>query len=161
MEHVRQTQMIRLVAGELADDERAAVERHLAGCGACRAAYESQARTWSVLGEWALPDTPRNLFAGIERKLASRAVAPRPRWAALRSIGRIAAAVLIGVGVGYATGKARAPAPPEAPAVVSPAAESEALRVLGLDHVANPSPAGLYGTLLHLDAETAVEEGQS
>lgn len=161
MEHVRKTQMIRLMAGELADVERAAVERHLAGCGACRAAYESQATIWSVLGEWTLPDTPRNLFPGIERKLASRAVAPRPRWTTLRSVGRVAAAVLIGVGVGYAAGRVRSPAPAEAPTAVSQAAESEALRVLGLDHVANPSPAGLYGTLLHLDGEAGVEEGQS
>jgi anti-sigma factor RsiW len=74
-----------LVYGELAPETRAAVEQHLAGCGACRDELTALRDTHRLLARWETPpagEDPRALaraIAGEARGVRPRA-AQRGRW---------------------------------------------------------------------------------
>ena len=161
MDHVRQTDLIRLAANELADPRRAEVEHHLAECPACRALAEQQAAVWRLLGGWTPPTTQRDLLAGVERKLAEAPAVLPPFWAGVGRISRVAAAIVVGVGAGYGAAHNWSPARPS-PASIAPAAkEQAATEALGIEYLADPSPAGLYAALQDISDTAESGEGQS
>lgn len=59
-------------AGELDLETAGAVERHMAGCEACRAMVAEQAAVWKALDEWKAPavsaDFDRRLYNRIDRE---------------------------------------------------------------------------------------------
>ena len=152
MNHVPQTDLIRLAAGELEDARLRAVEEHLAACPACHAQYEAQVQLWQTLGEWTFDADQPDLVPTAEARLVVRAAT---RWAL---VGRAAAAVLIGVGVGAGAGRALHRTPPTPP--TDPiGTEQAAMQTLGFGYFADPSPTGLYMGLLDISAEPAPQEG--
>ena len=160
MEHVRQTELIQLAANELMGARRAEVEQHLAACPECQARYAQQAATWGVLGEWTPDAPPVDLLARVERRLDEAVVSRHPMWARVWRVGRVAAAIAVGVGAGYGTARGWRPVEASTPAVVSAVDEQAALAALGLECLESPTPAGLYVTLQALTAPAGHEEGQ-
>lgn len=110
---IPETQLLRLVAGELADDERLALEAHLSSCASCRAQYEELRRSWEILGHWPLPEGPADLTGSILAAAAAptppdapaitagtRRAGRRPGWL------RVAAAIAVASAVGVCAGLA-------------------------------------------------------
>ncbi len=89
--------------GDLGAPERAAVEGHLGGCGACRAALEAVRETAASLDGWSVPAPSEMDWARFGARLEAR-VSPLRAARMARSVGRagifrfgrIAAAFLIG-----------------------------------------------------------------
>ena len=162
MKHARRLDLIRLAAGELPERDRAEVERHLATCPACRSLYEQQAATWRALGEWAPETAHVDLLAQIDRKLSERPATRPPFWSGVQRVSRIAAAVVVGVGAGYAATLAWPPGqtPQPAPATAE-ANELAATEQLGVEYLANESPAGLFAALDELPMTNDFQEDQS
>jgi anti-sigma factor RsiW len=161
MKHVRQTDLIRLAADELAEPRRAEVERHLSACPACRELYQRQVATWRALGEWAPEIGQADLLAGIGRGLGPPRVMRHPLWAGIQRFSRVAAAVIVGVGAGYGATLVWPPARPSQPAVASAADESAATDQLGVGYLADESPAGLFAALQDISAMDDSREDQS
>ncbi len=163
MEHVRPTELIQLAAGELGSESRARVLQHLDTCAACAQVFKQQQRVHAVLGEWDVVPPGIDRVAGLARKLDSRPqVVIRPFWGSTAQAGRVAAAVLLGVGLGYGAARAFTPgsqSPPAAPAVAQ--AETPRSAESPVDVLADPSPAGLYAALLDMTAPADDEEGRS
>lgn len=119
--------------GEAGEAQREAVERHVAGCGACARELdgfrEARAALASLREEEAPRGTWRTLRAGVEAELFPR------RAGRLDLLIRCAAVLLLGLSVGLATHFLTASRGPEAPGF-HPAAESgyvpDALPVRGL-----------------------------
>ncbi len=85
--------------GSCIDPLREKIDRHLAGCAACRAEREALAGVDDALARARVPDPPGTLTDDVMRG-ALRPVAPVPRWRDLRSLAA-AAAVLALVTGGY------------------------------------------------------------
>ncbi len=163
MEHVRPTELIQLAAGELGPESRARVLQHLEDCAACAQAFEQQRRVHAVLGEWDVVPPGIDLVATLERKLDNRPqTVIRPFWGSAAQAGRVAAAVLLGVGLGYGAARALTPGsqPAPAPPVIAKA-DAPSSAESPVDVLADPSPAGLYATLLDMTAPADDKEGQS
>jgi predicted anti-sigma-YlaC factor YlaD len=80
--------------GACIDPLREKIDRHLAGCAACRAEREALAGVDDAMARARVPDPPGALADDVLRG-ALRPVAPVPRWRDLRSLAA-AAAVLAG-----------------------------------------------------------------
>jgi hypothetical protein len=160
MNHVRDTDAIRLAAGELPANEAREIRSHLARCEACRRRAEEQATLWREIGLWS-PEAPVCDVSIAAGPAASQPTTPHRPWSFAAGISRIAAAVLLGVGVGYAVGRWNvSPSGQPAPAAQadSPAPTDDEL---GLPFLESPSPAGLYATLLDSDTAVLAEEEPS
>ncbi len=81
--------------GACIDPLREKIDRHLAGCAACRAAHDALAAVDGALAGVAVPEPPGSLTDDVVRG-ALRPVAPVPRWRDVRSLAA-AAAVLAAV----------------------------------------------------------------
>jgi hypothetical protein len=103
------------VMGELPDAERAAIQRHLAGCARCRHELDEVKRALDAVGAWpAEPSLPTALEDRIVRSVAADGVAVAGRVPVVPATGRpwwrsgVAAAVLVGVlsaTVGFGAGR--------------------------------------------------------
>jgi anti-sigma factor RsiW len=161
MRHVRQTDLIRLAANELAEPRRAEVEDHLAACPACQTLYQRQVAMWRALGDWAPEVGQGDLVTGIDRKLSEPRVIRHPFWAGVQRFSRVAAAIVVGVGAGYWATFTWPPARTSQPAVTPAADESAATDQLGVEYLADDSPAGLFAALQDLPGTADAEEDQS
>jgi anti-sigma factor RsiW len=150
---------MRLVAEELPDRLRPDLQAHLQTCDLCRAAHAEFSALRDLLGEWTVDVPSRDLLAAIEGRLdAPRPVFLRPQWRAVAKISRIAAAVLIGVGLGHLAGRLSWTTTPQGPVTVAQATEQEMAHELGLGVLESPTPAGLFTTVHDLtDASRTAE----
>ena len=82
-------------------------------------------------------------------------------WSGAKRVSRIAAAVLIGVGVGYEAARNWPPVRPSPPLATTAATEQAAAEALGVEYFADASPAGLYAALPDLSDDSEPEEGRS
>jgi predicted anti-sigma-YlaC factor YlaD len=82
------TQLLDLINGELATEDRQAIERHLAGCPACRKQLATLRACWEALGEDPGLEVPAGFAARFWRRVHVR------RWARFAA----AAAAVIAVG---------------------------------------------------------------
>ena len=156
MSHVSTTSLIKLAAGELPDDQRRTIEEHLAACPQCRAALEEHRTLRDVLGQWQVETGTPDMWSAIDRRLDDRRrTVIRPAWT---TIGRIAAAVVLGVGVGYVGGRmaAQTGAPPRS--FTMSVSDEEALGALAFEFIESPSATGLATTVLGL-ADDESEHG--
>jgi anti-sigma factor RsiW len=121
-----ETELIRLVGGELSAARADELRQHLAHCRRCAAALAAIQSTWDVLGQWQVEPPQGNLTAAVLRA-ASR---PRPMpWL------RIAAAILMAAGAGLLAGRT-APLSAASPQTVS---DAQLVEQLGLDALADPA----------------------
>lgn len=159
MEHVRQTELIRLAANELADPRRAEVQRHLAECSACQRRYQRQEALWHALGQWTPDWAERDQLPELDRRLsATQSVLP-PFWSRVARISRVAAAIVIGVGGGHIAARYWSPVEASTSRVVSVEVEQVAMEALGVRYIEDISPAGLYVALPGMASDAENEEG--
>jgi len=157
MKHLTDIQMMEHVGGNLSPDERGPADAHLAACQACRARHTEATALWSALGLW---DAPVGEHSVLDRVLAAAAEnpasAPGRPWQgwALASV-KVAASIVIGISVGYATGLLNRPAPPP-PA--SGDLEQRAAAALYLETFESGTPAGLTELVLATDSSDVEQE---
>lgn len=165
MDHLTDGQIARLVAGEVPGD---VLRRHADLCASCAARIREQERLWSLLGRHGVEPPVTNLASAVLDRLDRGGAKPviwwnRPAMVWLRgsSVRRVAAAVLLGVGLGHAMGRwttseRLVDAGARGGATVSAA---EVVESLGLDAFC-AAPTGLPG-LFDDGPETLDEEGRS
>jgi hypothetical protein len=99
-----QLHMVDLVAGSLADDDRAALRSHLRACASCAAAHSELEETWRQLGEVAAHGPPADLREATLRSVLTamerdRAIVTSP-WL---GVGHVPLAVVSALLVAAAT----------------------------------------------------------
>ena len=138
MEHLNEQDLLDYVGGHLSSQQTQKIQDHLVGCQACRQQIAPLQQAWDALGAWeAMPASGLDLTDRILAHLP----APVSLWQIQRSeLLRIAASVLIAIGVGHLT--ARALRRPQNPAL-DETTQTEILEILG-----RPSATGLLDPLL-------------
>ena len=142
MMHPSDAQLLDHMERRLPQAESAEVGAHLSACAACQARLASLKAVWEPLGLWSptlpTPDVTENVLARLSTaKQATPRVFP---WPAIR----VAAAILIAVGVGHITGRLTWRS---APAVASPVDEAAAASALQLDVLDNSAANTLVALL--------------
>jgi len=102
------------LAGRLSDTERAAVQRHVAGCPACQKETEFLGGIWTALGELPVPEPDsRVMRARLEATLHREQQLARPAPRRLQWNYALAASVAAGVlALGFVIGRVSHPTPP-------------------------------------------------
>ncbi len=158
-----QEQLNRFAAGDLPVADRHAVQAHLAGCPACRAALAEVDALAGVLADAASPPVPAGfasrVMAAARQRLRTgrRGASWNPlRWWRLTSTPMHAAAaavLIIGLAIGLAMGWTAAPSPAEAETPPEPD-PVDAYRLDYLGEAPSGSLADSYLTLV-----SATDEG--
>jgi hypothetical protein len=163
MRHLRDEDIVRLVAHNLPGADVQAVRAHVLECEACAVRVRTQIELWSTLGAWeAVPPVPASTSdllarldneAGVEPDVSTR----KTNWVWM---GRLAASVLLAVGIGYAVGRwklggSHTTAPEQASSAVAEAVDSLDLTVLA------SAPIGLTHTVEVTPADEAARGGRS
>ncbi len=163
MNHLSDDDIIRLVGDELPSEERRQIEAHIECCEQCRLRHNAVSSVDSLLDEWAVDTAGRDMLGQIRSRLTEE---KRPcrlpyglpsRRDRFRQVGRIAAAIIIGIGLGHTVGRlAKTPAP-LAPTVVATASDQDVADEIGLYILESPASAGLFTTVLDI---TEAENGE-
>jgi anti-sigma factor RsiW len=112
MKHVNDIELIEYVAGNLAESRDGEVREHLAACEECSERRREAANTWDALGQWNV-DTTEHDVAGRITALAEKTDRNQRqhkklhvlRLGFLPVILRVAASIIIAIGVGHKLGK--------------------------------------------------------
>lgn len=150
------------LGGELSEQERARLERHLASCAECTRALEHARQLHETLGRRASPPLPESFHARLMAR--AREHAGERRWSEriLRPFGRIvampaglraavAAGVIVALGIGALIGRDmwRGQKPPEPqPAQIAAADPVRTYRVDYFSEAPRDSLAGAYVSLV-------------
>ncbi|MBU0639215.1 MAG: zf-HC2 domain-containing protein [Planctomycetes bacterium] len=159
MSHVSETNLIRLAAAELSDGQRREIEAHLESCAECRKAFEQHRALRAVLGDWQVETDLPDQWPAIDQRLDDwQSATIRPGWTRAGRIGRVAAAIVLGVGTGYVGGRILGARGGALQAVPMVSAE-EVLDALGFHFIELPSATGLFTTVS--DLTSAAEAGDA
>lgn len=146
------TQLIRLVAGELSSGERATCIAHIETCAHCRQRLEAQQQAWEMLGQWGVDLPPGGFTVDVNRPLGRiepvLAGFPRHSW-------RMAAAVMLAAGAGVVAGLVVPSTSTSIAAAEVP--HDQVVEQLGLDELAESSGA-LEALLAPVEASPEHEE---
>ena len=112
MKHVNDIELIEYVAGNLAESRDGEVREHLAACEECSARRLEADEMWNALGQWSV-DTADHDIAGRITALAEKTDRDQRqhkklhvlRLGFLPVVLRVAASIVIAVGVGHRLGK--------------------------------------------------------
>ena len=112
MKHVNDIELIEYVAGKLTVSRSKEVREHMAACEECSVRWREAVEAWNVLGQWSV-DTADHDVAGRITALADQAERKQRqsekthvlRIGFLPAFLRVAASVIIAVGVGHKLGK--------------------------------------------------------
>ena len=110
MEHIREIDMLDMMGNTAPGAVQERCRAHLATCAECRTGWDALRQTWDDLGVLGDNSSSVDLLAGITAQLSQND--QTVRIFSLWNLSRIAAAILITAGAGYATGKFTAPKPP-------------------------------------------------
>jgi len=120
MKHINDNELMEYVAGRLAPPEKEQVAQHIAGCAECAQRVRQEQMLWDSLGEWTVDTSGHKIADKIvalaEKDLAPAAEDKTPEAAhivrrplihrlSFSAVLRVAASILIAVGVGYNLGK--------------------------------------------------------
>ncbi len=159
MSHVSESNLIKLAGGELSDGQRREIEDHLKSCRECRAAFEEHQAIRAALRQWQVDAGSRDLWPAIDERLNDwQMVIIRPDWTKVTRVSRVAAAIALGVGLGYGGARFAASGAAGPQPVLPTVSAEEALGTLGFYVVESPSATGLFTTVFDLMAD-APEEG--
>ena len=138
MEHINDIELMEFIAGRLTASRSEEIEKHIAACPECSGRRQEAEKLWNTLGKWNVDTENRNI-AG--RVLASaKNSQPNPRQYGRQNIIkddfwmdalRIAASVIIAVGIGQKLGKLSTGQ--KTHTVVSSQAEPKYIAALGLE----------------------------
>jgi anti-sigma factor RsiW len=150
MKHTTTSDFIKLAAGELDAAQRNEIERHLGECAACREEQRRFLDVHGTLGEWAVDAGAHDVWAPVEREVEHRATIVHKQWRTVASWSHVAAAVLVGIGLGYVIGRLGSTRSPGTNAPAAQIAELEATDGLLLHALESPSSAGLFPAVLEV-----------
>lgn len=112
MKHINEIELIEYVAENLTEPKTSEIREHLAACKECSARLREATETWNTLGEWSVEtaghdvsETITNLVEKAEQKHGLGEKTRILRTGFLRAALRIAASILIAIGVGHRLGK--------------------------------------------------------
>jgi len=112
MKHVNEIELIEYVAGKLNALGNEKVREHLEACKECSVRWRKEVEVWNTLGQWSV-DTAGHDVAGRITALAEEAEREQKqgekthvlRVGLLPVVLRVAASIIIAVGVGHKLGK--------------------------------------------------------
>ncbi len=112
MKHINDIELIEYIAGNLAESRSGEVREHLAACEECSERWREAANTWDALGQWSV-DTAGHDIAGRITALAEKTDRDHRQHKKLHVLRlgfipvflRVAASIIIAVGVGHRLGK--------------------------------------------------------
>ncbi|HUW82625.1 MAG TPA: zf-HC2 domain-containing protein [Phycisphaerae bacterium] len=165
MPHVTDSELIKHVAGELPQPQRARVDEHVAACRPCRDRQREISQTWEVLGDWQVEPLATDLADAVQGTASRQhqAATNRPaRWQRRASVLlRAAAAILVAVALGHLAGRWTAPSPSDtASAGADRLARSTDADVVPLGVLELGSATG-WADLILDDAVPSEQEGSS
>ena len=112
MKHVNDIEFIEYVAGNLTESRAGEVREHLAVCEECSARRLEAAEMWNALGQWSVDTTEHDVTGRItaldektDRDQRQRKKLHVLRFGFLPVVMRVAASIIIAVGVGNRLGK--------------------------------------------------------
>lgn len=149
-EHLQEEHYIPYLDGRLEAAERAALDRHLAACGDCRARLEELRALMGVLGEWQAVAPSPQFDAALRARLAAEPAAALP-WYALRPAYALGLAAVLLLALGVYLWPPAPPAPPVAqlpPHGVTPPVQVPLTSRPAATTKANDALAGLDNTVL-------------
>jgi len=112
MKHVDDIELMEYIAGNLTASRDGEVREHLATCEECSERRREAAETWKALGQWDVDTADHDIAgritalaenAGREQRQSEKIHVLRVRF--LPVVLRVAASVIIAVGVGHRLGK--------------------------------------------------------
>ncbi len=112
MKHVNDIEMIEYVAGKLTASRNEEVREHMAACEECSDRWRKAVEVWNALGQWSV-DTADHDVAGRITAIAEEVERGRKQYRKARdlrigflpAVVRVAASIIIAVGVGHKLGK--------------------------------------------------------
>jgi len=112
MKHVNDIEMIEYVAGKLTASRNEEVREHMAACEECSDRRRKAVEVWNALGKWSVDtaehDVTQRISAIAEEEERSRKQHKNARELQigfLPVVARVAASIIIAVGVGHKLGK--------------------------------------------------------
>jgi anti-sigma factor RsiW len=159
MMHPPDSLLLAIVHGGVDADDAAEVRAHIEDCAVCRQRLRAFREVDEWLGAWTELPAERDLTAAVLERLRATT---RQRQSALQvwyRATRYAAAILVGVGAGYA-GSAALRTPPVPPPPALPVTIDIDAEIPGGGLFTSPSATGLWLTLDELGGdEKAAEDG--
>lgn len=151
MRHLREIELIELASGRAADD---VAQAHLEACESCRIRYEAVRHTHDALGRWTAEPAAGDLWPAVRRRLLRRpAAAERSALRRASRLLRVAAAIVIGIGLGHGAGRLWTPGRTSTSTAAPDVGDALALYALE-----NPSPTGL---MLVLEEAEGADGGEA
>jgi len=112
MKHVNDIELIEYVAGKLTASRNEDVREHIAACKECSDRWREAVEVWNALGQWSVDtadhDVAQRITAKAEEEERNRKQHKNARdlqIGFLPAVVRVAASIIIAVGVGHKLGK--------------------------------------------------------
>ena len=112
MKHVNDIELIEYVAGKLTASRNEEVREHMAACKECSDRWREAVEVWNALGQWSVDTADHDVTQRItalaekaERGQKQQKTARDQQIGFLQVVARVAASIIIAVGVGHKLGK--------------------------------------------------------
>ena len=112
MKHVNDIELIEYVAGKLTASKHEEVREHMAACKECSDRRREAVEVWNALGQWSVDTAEHDVTQRItaiaeeaERGQKQHKIARDLQIGFLPAVVRVAASIIIAVGVGHQLGK--------------------------------------------------------
>jgi len=112
MKHVNDIELIEYVAGKLTASRKEEVREHIAACKECSYRWREAVEVWNALGQWSVDTAEHDVTQRItalteeaERGQKQHKIARDLQIGFLPAMVRVAASIIIALGVGHKLGK--------------------------------------------------------
>jgi anti-sigma factor RsiW len=111
MKHINDIELMEYVAGNLTASRHEEVREHMAICLECSERWREAAKMWNALGQWNIDTADHDVAEGITalakeaERGQQRVIARNLQIGFLPAVVRVAASIIIAVGVGHQLGK--------------------------------------------------------
>jgi anti-sigma factor RsiW len=112
MKHVNDIELIEYVAGKLTASRNEEVREHMAACKECSDRWREAVEVWNALGQWSVDTADHDVMQRItalteeaERGQKQHKIARDLQIGFLSTMVRVAASIIIAIGVGHQLGK--------------------------------------------------------
>lgn len=114
MKHINQTEFLEYLAGSLKAPEKERFLKHLAQCHKCSERLKDIAETWDTLGQWNIDTTEHDMTGKIiasaqKTNISQIPLELRRKTKLWPEVLRVAASIIIAVGIGHNIGKYSVP----------------------------------------------------
>ncbi|MBN2591501.1 MAG: zf-HC2 domain-containing protein [Sedimentisphaerales bacterium] len=136
MKCLNDIEIMEFISDKLDAERKAEVQEHLASCSECSQRVQESSTLWDTLGQWEVDIASHNIADKVIAKIEkSESTRKHPKFFArhefLMDALKIAASIIIAIGIGQKLGKISAGEKP--PAIASNQESPEYIAALGLD----------------------------